>query len=169
MIVLSIVSLLFSFLLQGLWFKFIPYTIDSLSILCTSFVLINLVILQEYYEDSKKFCIFIIVLGLLVDIVYNGIAFLSLLIFIIIYYIIRRLYYIFPYNYLTVNLFSLLAIIIYNILTFLFLIVVGYDNYSLLVLLKIIGCNIIMTIIYTSLLYYVIGLLVKKFELRVIR
>ncbi len=169
MIVVSIVSLFLSFLLQGLVSNFLPYTINSLSIFSTVFVLVNLVILQEYYENHKKFILLIIIFGLLMDIVYNGTMLLSVFIFLVIFYVNKGLKFLLPYNIFTVNLFAFISVIIYHVMTFLFLIILGFDTYSVIVLLKIIGCNILMTVIFASLLYFVISKIVKKFELRVVR
>ena len=169
MIIVSVISLIISFLLQGLISNFVPFTINNLFILSTVFVLVNFVVLQEYYEDDKKFIILIIIFGILMDIVYNSTSLLSVFIFLVIFYVNKGLNFLLPYNIMTVNLFSIISIIIYHIITFLFLILLRFDSFSFMVLLKIIGCNIIMTIIYTSLLYYLIEIIVKKFDVKVVR
>ncbi len=169
MIIISVVSLIISFLLQGLSSNLFSYYFESISIFSTIYVLVNLVVLQEYYVDTKKFMILIVVVGLLMDIVYNSTAFLSVFVFAIIYYVNKGLKFSLPYNLVTVNLFSIVSIILYHLITFVFLFVVRFDNYSLFYLFKIIGCSLIMTVIYTSLLYYVIDHLFKKFDLKVIR
>ena len=56
MIIVSVISLLFSLLIQGLMSNFFEYTIDNLSIFSAVYVLINLVVLMPYFEDNKNYC-----------------------------------------------------------------------------------------------------------------
>ena len=169
MIILSIISLIFSFLLQGLITNFISFNVNSLSIFSSVFVLVNLVVLQEYFESDKKFIILFLVFGLFMDIVYNSTVLISCFIFFAVFYINKGLNFFLPYNLLTVNLFSVVSMIVYHFITFLFLIIIRYDVFPFVYLFKIIGCNLLMTVIYTSIMYSLIKYIVKKFELRVVR
>ena len=169
MIIISVLSLMVSFLLQGLMSNLFNYTINNLSLFSTIYVVVNLVVLLQYFEDDRKFFIFIIVVGLCMDIVYNGTAFVSVFILFLIFYINKLLTFFLPYNLFTVNLFSFISVIIYHFVTFIFLIILKYDSYSIFTLLKIIGSNIVMTFIYTCFLYYIISFIVKKFDLKIIR
>ena len=147
----------------------VSFNINSLSIFSSFFVLVNFVVLQEYYADDKKFIIMLIIMGLFIDIVYNGTALVSSFIFVLIFYINKGLNYFLPYNLLTVNLFSIFSIIVYNIITFLILVIIRFDRFSFMVLLKVIGCNLIMTVIYASIIYSVTKYFVRKLDLKVIR
>ena len=169
MIVLSVISLVISFLLQGLISNFCSYTINNLSLFSTLFVLANFVVLYEYYENNNKFIILLVIFGLLMDIVYNSTALISVFTFIVVFYVNRGLKFFLPYNFVTVNLFAIISLIIYHLITFFFLIILQYDNYTFMVLLKIIGSDLLAMVIYTSILYYVIGLVFKKFELKIVR
>lgn len=169
MIIVSVISLIISLLIQGLVSNFIGYTIDNLSIFTTVYVLINLVVLQQYFESDKKFLILVIIFGMLCDIVYSNTFILCACIFVLIFYINKFISHILPYNVLMVNVFSILSIIIYHAVTFLFLIIFRFDGYGIFVLLKVIGCSIIMSIIYTTIIYYVILFFVRKFDLKVVR
>ena len=86
-----------------------------------------------------------------------------------VFYINKGLNFFLPYNLLTVNLFSVVSMIVYHFITFLFLIIIRYDVFPFVYLFKIIGCNLLMTVIYTSIMYSLIKYIVKKFELRVVR
>lgn len=169
MILISIISLLISLLLQGLMSNFLGYTIDNLSIFSAIYVLINLVVLLPYFEDNKKILIIIIISGLLMDMVYSNTCIFYTCIFIVIFYLNKILNFFFPSNLLTINVCSFLSMVVYHILTFIFLTIFGFDSYGILTLLKIIGCNIIMTIIYTCILYCLISFIYKKFDLKIIR
>lgn len=169
MIIVCIISLIVSLLLQGLMSNFLGYTLENLSIFNAVYVLINLVVIQQYFEDSKKNLIIIVIFGLLMDLVYNNTVLLCACVFIVIYYLNKFLNFFLPYNLFTVNIFSLISMVVYHVITFLFLILLRFDSYGILMLFKVIGCNVIMTIIYTSVLYFVIDFIYKKFDLKVVR
>lgn len=169
MIIVSVISLLFSLLIQGLMSNFFGYTIDNLSIFSAVYVLINLVVLMPYFEDNKKILIILIIFGLLMDMVYSNTCIFCTCIFLVIFYFNKMLNFFFPSNLLTINIFSILSMIVYHVLTFIFLVILKFDSYGILVLLKVIGCNIIMTIIYTTILYFLISFVYKKFDLKIVR
>lgn len=169
MIIVSVISLIISLFIHGLMSNFFGYTISDLSIFSTVYVLVNFVVLQQYFENDKKFLILVIVFGMLMDIVYSNTFILCTCIFVTIFYLNKLLSFFFPYNIFTINIFSLLSIFVYHIITFIFLKILNFDSYGILILLKILGCNIIMTIIYTTMLYYVIDYIYKKFRLKIVR
>lgn len=169
MIIVSVISLLFSLLIQGLMSNFFEYTIDNLSIFSAVYVLINLVVLMPYFEDNKKILIILIIFGLLMDMVYSNTCIFCTCIFLVIFYFNKMLNFFFPSNLLTINIFSILSMIVYHVLTFIFLVILKFDSYGIFVLLKVIGCNIIMTIIYTTILYFLISFVYKKFDLKIVR
>lgn len=169
MIIVSIISLLFSLFFQGLISNFQSYTVYSLSIFSAVYMLLTLVVLQPYFESDKKFLILIIVFGILLDITYSNTFVLCTCIFLAIFYLNKLLNFFFPYNLFTVNLFAILSMIVYHIVTFIFLVVLNFDSYNIIILFKVIACNIVMTIIYTSVMYYLISYVYKKFNLKLIR
>ncbi len=169
MIIVSIISLLFSLFLQGLVSNFQSYTIYDLSIFSAVYMLLTLVVLQPYFENDKKFLILILIFGILLDITYSNTFILCTCIFLAIFYLNKLLNFFFPYNLFTVNLFSVLSMISYHVITFLFLIILNFDSYNFIILLKVIGCNLIMTVVYTSFMYYLIDFIYKKFKLKLIR
>ena len=169
MIIVSVISLLFSLFLQGLVSNFQSYTMHDLSIFSAVYMLLTLVVLQPYFENDKKFLILIIIFGVLLDITYSNTFILCTCIFLAIFYLNKLLNFFFPYNLFTVNLFAVLSMVSYHILTFLFLVILNFDSYNIIILLKVIGCNLIMTIIYTSIMYYLIDFVYKKFKLKIIR
>lgn len=169
MIIVSVISLLFSLFLQGLVSNFQSYTMHDLSIFSAVYMLLTLVVLQPYFENDKKFLILIIIFGVLLDITYSNTFILCTCIFLAIFYLNKLLNFFFPYNLFTVNLFAVLSMVSYHILTFLFLVILNFDSYNIIILLKVIGCNLIMTIVYTSIMYYLIDFVYKKFKLKIIR
>ena len=169
MMVLSIISLIISFLIQGLFSNFLGFSVTNLSIFSAVYVLINLVVIQQYFEDDRKFLILIIIFGMLVDIAYSNTLILCTSLFVAIFYLNKLFSFFFPYNIFTINGFSILSMIAFHTMTFIFIMLLGFDSFRLLTLLKIIGCNIIMTVVYTTILYYGIDFLYKKFKLKPVK
>ena len=86
MISVSIISLIFSFLFQGLMSNILDCNLNSLSIFCTVYLVVNIVVLQQYFDYDKKFLLIIFIFGLLMDIVYDGTALFNVFLFIGIFY-----------------------------------------------------------------------------------
>ena len=82
MITVSIISLVFSFLLQGLMSNIFNFNIGSLSVFCTIYLVVNMVVLQQYFDYDKKYLIIISIFGLMMDIVYSSTALFNVFIFI---------------------------------------------------------------------------------------
>lgn len=169
MIIVSIISLLISTLLQGIVSNYIGYNFNNLSWLLTIYPLINILILSPYFENKIKNIILIIVFGLLTDIVYGNTLILNTSIFLACFFISKSFHSLLPYNLLTINISNLLNVFIYHIINFLLLIALRYDNYTWRILLKLTSHSIIMTIIYSSILYLLIEYIYKKFELKEVK
>lgn len=169
MMLVSVVSLIISFLLQGLMSNYVGYIYSNFSIFSTVFLLINFVVLQPYFVSDKKFLIIIIIFGLLFDITYSNTFILCTCIFVLVFYVNKALLFFFPSNIFTINILSILSIIIYHCLLFLILRLLQFDSYSVIVLLKVILCNILVTIVYATILYYIINFLYEKMNLKIIR
>lgn len=166
---LSIIVLILSCFVQGMISNYLGYTYLDLSIFSTIYILIALLVIKPYFENEQKYFILLIIFGLLMDIVYTNTFILNTCLFIVIYYFTKFFHFFFPYNYMTINISNLLSIFIYHIITFLFLWLLRYDHYSLGMLLKILTHSIIMTLFYTSLVYEVVYLIQKKFQLKVVK
>lgn len=169
MIILSVFVFLISFLLQGLISNIHNYTIIHMSIFSAIYLLLALVVLQPYFENDKKFITLLLVFGILFDITYTNTFVLSTCIFIVIFYLNKFLNFIFPYNLFTINMFALISMVVYHIITFIFLTVFKFDSYGFLTLLKIIVCNIFMTVTYTTIIYYIVLWSSKKFKLKTVK
>ncbi len=170
MIVFSIILLIISFLLQGILSNFLAYTSGAISIFSTIYVLITLLLLYPYFENNKKkFLILLVIFGGLTDLVYCNTFLLNISIFYMIYKFSNIFHFFLPYNLFTINFSNLLSIFLYHILTFLLLSLLKYDNYTFLMLTKILSSSIIMTIIYTTISYLFIKLIREKKELKEIK
>ncbi len=133
------------------------------------YLLTSLIILLPYFSNSKKYLKLLIIFGLLMDIVYTNTLILNTIIFLAIYFICKTINYFLPHNIFTINLLNIISMIVYHVLTFLILLTIHYDNYSVSSLITIITHSLIMTIIYGSIMYYVILNLMSQFNIKEIK
>ena len=169
MMILSIVTIVVSFLIQGIMSNCLGYHFQSLSWFITIYPLIAILILTPYFENNSKRYIFLFVVGLLIDVVYTHTFILNACLFVGIYFFSSFFHFYFPYNLLTINISNLLSVFIYHIFTFLFLFLTRYDSYSFMMLFKVLSHSIIMTIIYSSIVFWVVKFIFDNFHLHEIK
>lgn len=156
--IVIIIYLIISFLLDSIISLYIPASLTTLSYFKTIYTIVSLVVIFNYFENSKKYLIIAIILGALFDTVYTNTFLLNIVIFIVVYFLLTELDYIIPNNLFTINIKSLSALYTYHILTYIILLLTHYNSYSFSILLNILMKSTIMTIIYTTISY----LLIKK-------
>lgn len=169
MMLLSIIILIISTLIQGIMSNYLGYTVDSLSTFSTIYVLIALLILAPYFENKKKYLIILIIFGLIIDITYANTFVLNTCLFITVYYLSRTFHFFFPYNWITISISNLLSIFAYHIISFLFLSILRYDTYTFSSLFKILSHSILMTIIYSNIIYTIVVFITQKFQLKEVK
>ena len=150
-----IIYVILSFILDGFMSNYINNSLTNYSYFNTIYSLISLVIIYNYFENDKKYLSFLLVTSVLFDIAYTNTFPVNTLIFLIIYFLIKKINYYVPNNYLTINIKTVLCITIYHILSYFILLFIDTYNYPLKVLWIIISRNIIMTIIYTTISYLI--------------
>ena len=169
MMLLSILILLISFFIQNVFSNYIGYIYNNLSIFSTVYILIAILILNPFFENKKKYFILLIITGLIIDVAYTNTFPMNIILFFICYFISKSFHAFFPYNWITISVSNLLCISIYHIISFLILSIQQYYNYNLSILTKILSHSILMTIIYSSIIYKIIIWLYKKFQLKEVK
>ena len=163
--IISIIYLVISFLLEGIMSNIFPSTLSNISYFTTIYIIISFAIIYPYFDNDKKFFILIFIF----DILYTSTIFVNTFIFIIIGIVIKILYNILPGNVFMTNIISYVGIIIYHILSFIILMITGYGDYSIILLFNIIIHSIFMTIIYTSISYFIMKFMYNKFDIKYIK
>jgi len=169
MMILSTVILIISFLLQGIMSNITGYYQESLSLFFTIYPLVALLLIYPYFENKKKFILLLLIFGLLTDLIYSNTLIFNTCLFYIGYKINKIFHFFFPDNLFTKNIGILISIYIYHLITFLFLILLNFDNYNLLILFKIILNSTTMTIIYTTIIYFTLNRIKKRFDLKEVK
>lgn len=169
MILVSIITLTLSVIIQSITSNYIGYTHTSLSIFSTIYILISLLILNPYFENKKKYFILLIIFGLLTDLLYTNTTIFNTILFIACYFISKVFHFIFPYNWLTISVSNLICISFYHIISFIFLNILKYDVFSISNLSKILYSSIIMTFIFSIIIYLGLEFITKRFNLKEIK
>ena len=161
--IIILIYIILSFTLDGLISTYLNANIIELSYLTTIFSVISIVIIYDYFENQKKYLLVTIIMAILFDIVYTNTFLLNVIIFIIIYLIIKQLDYYISNNIFTINIKSLVAIYTYHIMTFIILLLTHYNSYDMKIFLNIILKSAINTIIYTTISYLILKKVYYKF------
>ena len=169
MMIVSIITLLFSYLVQTISSNYAGYIYHDLSLFTTIYILIALFVIKPYFENEKKYLAILVITGFLMGITYTNAVFLNVCLFFVVYYFTKFFHFYFPYNYVTINISSLMGIFIYHIASFFFLYAVGYDHYSIGILLEILLHSIPMTLIYTTIVYFIVDTLFHRLNLREVK
>ena len=119
MIVLSILSLIISFLIQGISSNYFNFELRTVSLFLTIYPIINLLIITPHFENNKKLLLIVMITGFLVDTVYTNTFILNACIFVAVFYIAKYFHFFFPYNLLTINISCIISIMLYHIISFL--------------------------------------------------
>ena len=167
--IVSIIYLVLSFILDGFMSNIFSSTLTDISYFTTIYIIISLVIIYPYFGNERKYYFLAIVFGLLFDILYTGTFVFNLVLFMVIGIVIKLLNNIFPFNVFTINVISVIAISSYHILSFIILSLVSSVSYDFVLLINIIVHSILMTIIYTSISYFVMKFIYGKFNVKQIK
>ena len=167
--IISVIILIISFLLDGLMSCYFSSSFASLNIFSTLYTLIALIVIFPYFYNEKKYYILLIIFGVLMDIIYTNTFMMNVILFIIISFLVRILNYLLPENVLMLNVISVSGIIFYYVLSFVILRIIDYNVYPISILFDVCVNSILMTIIYTSMLYFLSKYLFIKFDKKQIR
>ena len=75
--IISIIYLVFSFLLEGIMSNIFPSTLSNISYFTTIYIIISFAIIYPYFDNDKKFFILIFIFGILFDILYTSTIFVN--------------------------------------------------------------------------------------------
>ncbi len=155
------ITIIISFFLDNICSNFI--TLNSL--FYPLFSILSLVLVYPYFnKNTSDYLIIAFTLGLSYDLVYTDTIFVNAFIFLILAYILRKVFSKITYNYLSVLLVSIITIIYYRAVTYVVLIIIDYLDFNILSFLKSVYSSIFINIIYLSIFYVILNkrLIFKK-------
>ena len=161
----SIIIIIISFILDGVLTNFLPYGVENISLFTPLLTIVALVVIYNFfYHEEKKYYILSFIVGILYDLFYTNLLFLDGLLFLLIAFVITKIYKLVGFNYMWIALDILISIIIYECSFALVIVIFNLVPMSIYRLLYKIGHSIILNIIYGELLYFIIRLLPKKYK-----
>jgi len=166
---IAIITIITSFILDGIISNHQNYTLIAPSIFKTIFTIIALVNVYPYFHNDKKYILLLLITGIFFDIVYAGTFMFVTIIFIIIYYVHKFIDFFLPFNLLNINIISCISIFIYHLLSFCLLNVFKYNSYDINLLINIIVHSVLGTIIYTTIMYCILKRIYDKYNIKHIR
>ena len=167
--VISVIYLIFSFILDNFMSNIFSSTLSNVSYFTTIYIIISFVILYSYFANERKYYLLLIIFGLLFDVLYTGTFIFNMILFFVIGIGIKILNNVFPENIFTINLISIIVISLYHLLSFIILSLVSGIDYSFILLINIITHSIVATIVYTSVSYFVMKFIFEKFNVKQIK
>ena len=167
--IIAILSIIVSFLLDVFLSNITSYSLNSPSWFSTIYTIVILFLLFPYFNNQKKYIIILIITALFFDIVYTSTFLLNVVIFIVLYFIVKRLNFWLPNNLLIANVTSLIVIFAYHIISFITLNIVNYNDYSISLLINILIHSIIASFIYTTIMYFILKKLYSFFKIKQIK
>ena len=161
----SIIILIISFILDGVLTNFLPFGVENISLFTPLLTIVALVVIYNFlYHKEKNYYILSFVIGILYDLFYTNLLFLDGLLFLLIAFVITKIYKVVGFNYMWIALDILISIIIYECSFALVIVIFNLVPMSIYRLLYKISHSIILNIIYGELLYFIIQLLPKKYK-----
>ena len=161
----SIIIIIISFILDGVLTNFLPYGVENISLFTPLLTIVALVVIYNFfYHEEKKYYILSFIVGILYDLFYTNLLFLDGLLFLLIAFVITKIYKLVGFNYMWIALDILISIIIYECSFALVIVIFNLIPMTIYRLLYKIGHSIILNIIYGEILYFIIQLLPKKYK-----
>ena len=161
----SIIILIISFILDGVLTNFLPFGVENISLFTPLLTIVALVVIYNFfYHKEKNYYILSFVIGILYDLFYTNLLFLDGLLFLLIAFVITKIYKVVGFNYMWIALDILISIIIYECSFALVIVIFNLIPMTIYRLLYKIGHSIILNIIYGEILYFIIKLLPKKYK-----
>lgn len=156
------ILLIFSFLFESV----ITNIVNINSFLISLFLLTSLVILYPYFKDKIIFVIVCVICGFFYDVAFSDSVFINTISFGICSGLIMIGYNYMKYNIYTSNFINIVNIVFYRLISYLLLVIVDVVSFNGFSLLKGIYNSILINIVYGIIIYLILNLLSKIFNIK---
>ena len=157
------IVIIFSFLFESIFSNIV----NSYSFLTPLFLLTSLSILYPYFKKNKfNFVIACIICGFFYDIAFTDSLFINTITFGLCSEIIILGYNYVNYNIYSSNFINIINIVFYRVLSYLFLCIVDFINFNESILLEGIYNSLLVNVIYGIILFIIIDLISKIFNIK---
>lgn len=150
--------IIISFILENIFSNLV----SASGIFIPLFSLLSLIFVYPLFKDKNEFIITSLVLGLFYDIIITNTLFINTLIFLLIAYIIKKLYKLINSSLIGIIIISVISIIVYRTINYILIEVFTYNSINFSVLLNGIKNSLVLNIIFTIIVYYLLKFIYKK-------
>ena len=130
------------------------------------FLIVSLVLMYPYFKSKMYFIIVCAICGLIYDLGFVNTAFINTLCFTFVGLMIMFLHSYINYNLVSTNIVNVIIIIFYRVISYLLLCLTAYTSFHITTLLRGIYTSLIINIIYGIILYLLLELISKKFNIK---
>ncbi len=156
---ISAIIIIFSFILDGLLSIYKELIVFNILSFKPMFTIVSLVLVFPFYhKPSQPFYKVCIITGLIYDLLYTNTLILNALIFLLIGFIIHKIYYFFSSSLISGVMLNLIIISFYHLISYIILFFMGYLSFNIIDL----SYNFL-GILITNTIYYIIIFLLVRF------
>ena len=157
------IIIIISFLFESIFSNIV----NHYSILTPLFLITSLSILYPYFKKNKfNFVIVCIICGLFYDIAFTDLPFVNTISFGLCSGLIILGFNYVNYNIYSSNIINILNIVFYRVISYLLLCIIDYVNFNEVFLLEGISHSLLVNIIYGIILFIIVDLLSKIFNIK---
>lgn len=157
------IIIIISFLFESIFSNIV----NNYSILTPLFLITSLSILYPYFKKNKfNFVIVCIICGLFYDIAFTDLPFVNTISFGLCSGLIILGFNYVNYNIYSSNIINILNIVFYRVISYLLLCIIDYVNFNEVFLLEGISHSLLVNIIYGIILFIIVDLLSKIFNIK---
>lgn len=161
---ISSIILIVSLLLDGILTNYLSYMVSDLSLFTPLLTVTSLVLICPFfYKEKKKYLIYSFVIGFAYDLFYTNLLFFNGLIFLLLGFIILKLYKIFGTGYIKALIGIVITIVLYETLTACGIVVFNLVPVTFEKLVYKITHSLLLNLIYGELVFIVLKLIPKKY------
>ena len=130
------------------------------------FLIVSLVLMYPYFKTKMYFIIVCAVCGLIYDLGFLNTAFINTLCFTTMGLMIILVHSYMNYNLVSTNIVNVIIIVFYRIISYLLLCLTAYTNFHIHTLFKGVYSSLIVNVIYGIILYILLDLICKRFNIK---
>lgn len=157
------IIIIFSFLFESVFSNIV----NNHTFLTPLFLITSLSILYPYFKNKKfNFVIVSIICGLLYDISFTGSPFIDTIVFGLCSGLIILIYNYVNYNIFSSNFINVIIIIFYRIVSYLLLCIIDFIKFNEISLLEGIYNSLLVNIVYGFIMFIIIDLIAKIFNVK---
>lgn len=156
------IVIVLSFFLEIMFSNIVTFS----SLFIPLFLIVSLVLMYPYFKSKLYFIIVCAICGLIYDLGFLNTAFINTLCFTATGLMIMLIHSYMNYNLVSTNIVNIIIIVFYRIISYLLLCLTAYTNFHITTLFRGIYSSLIINIMYGIIVYLLLNLICKRFNIK---